>query len=62
MKMNLLIIITLIFTFEPSGQTTNKPTKKSSKVEAELMQLERDIGEANITRDKAFFARIEADE
>lgn len=26
------------------------------------MQLERDIGEANIKRDKAFFERIEADE
>lgn len=35
---------------------------KQSKVEAELMQLERDIGEANIRRDKAFFERIEADE
>lgn len=33
-----------------------------SSVEAELMQLERDIGQANINRDKAFFERIEADE
>ena len=62
MKFILLIIIVLIFTFEAFGQTTNKSTKKPSKVEAELMQLERDIGEANITRDKAFFARIEGDE
>lgn len=35
---------------------------KSKKVEAELMQLERDIGDANVRRDKAFFERIEADE
>lgn len=33
-----------------------------SSVEAELMQLERDIGQANINRDKTFFERIEADE
>ncbi len=35
---------------------------KQKKVEAELMQIERDIGEANIKRDKAYFERIEADE
>ena len=61
LKMNLLMIA-LIFTFESFGQITNKSTKKPSKTETELMQLERDIGEANIKRDKAFFARIEADE
>ena len=33
-----------------------------SKTEAELMQIERDIGQANIRRDKAYFDRIEADE
>lgn len=57
-----LLMITLIFAVESFGQATNKPTKKPSKVETELMQLERDIGEANIKRDKAFFARTEADE
>lgn len=35
---------------------------KPSKTETELMQIERDIGEANIRRDKAYFDRIEADE
>ena len=35
---------------------------KQTKIEAELMQLERGIGQANIRRDKAFFERIEADE
>ncbi|MBV9958322.1 MAG: nuclear transport factor 2 family protein [Acidobacteria bacterium] len=43
-----------------SAQT--KPKDNKSRVQAELMQLERDIGEANIKRDKAFFERIEADE
>ena len=38
-----------------------KPTKQT-KVEADLIQLERDIGQANIRRDKAFFERVEADE
>lgn len=36
--------------------------KRLTKTEAELMQLERDIGDANIKRDKAFFERIEAEE
>src|ERR1700712_2451444 len=33
-----------------------------ARVVAELTQLERDIGQANIRRDKAFFERVEADE
>ena len=37
-------------------------TQTLSKDEAELMQIERDIGQANIRRDKAYFERIEADE
>ena len=60
-KILLLTITALIFVTQSFGQTT-KPKTKQSKVEAELMQLERDIGVANITRDKAFFVRIEADE
>ncbi|MEO6394026.1 MAG: nuclear transport factor 2 family protein [Pyrinomonadaceae bacterium] len=35
---------------------------KPSKTENELMQLERDIGTANVARDKKFFERIEAAE
>jgi len=38
------------------------PSKEEGKVAAELMQLELDIGQANIRRDKAFFERVEADE
>jgi hypothetical protein len=44
------------------AQTADKSKNKSSKIEAELMQLERDIGAANVRRDKAFFERVEADE
>jgi hypothetical protein len=36
--------------------------KNDSKVEQELIQVERDIGQANIRRDKAFFEKVEADE
>ena len=32
------------------------------KTKAELVQLERDIGAANVRRDAAFFERVEADE
>ncbi len=33
-----------------------------AKVRTELMQIERDIGTANVKRDKAYFDRIEGDE
>jgi hypothetical protein len=38
------------------------PAQKPDRTEAELMQIERDIGQANIRRDKPYFERIEADE
>lgn len=46
------------------SSTAPRPTdkKRISGAEAELIQVERDIGEANIKRDKAFFERVEADE
>jgi hypothetical protein len=59
-KLGWLIILTVCLGI--SAQTSKKGNSKPSKIEAELMQLERDIGEANIKRDKAFFERIEADE
>lgn len=45
-----------------SAQAQKKTGSKQSKIETELMQLEREIGEANIRRDKAFFELTEADE
>lgn len=62
MKILLSVIAALIFCTAVSGQSTARTSSKQSKIEAELMQIERDIGEANIKRDKAFFQRIEADE
>ncbi len=55
-------IILLFLGLAIPAQTAKKSAPKQSKVETELMRLERDIGEANIKRDKAFFERIEADE
>ena len=45
-----------------SAQSKKDTNRKLNKAGAELMQLERDIGAANVRRDKAFFERIEADE
>lgn len=56
----LLIIGFLATTLAAFGQTT-KPSA-NNKTQATLMQLERDIGQANVRRDKAFFEKIEADE
>ena len=44
------------------AQASGKTNKKESKTKVELMQIERDIGDANIRRDKSYFERIEADE
>jgi hypothetical protein len=45
-----------------AAQSNNNSEHKLGKIESELMQLERNIGDANVRRDKAFFERIEADE
>jgi hypothetical protein len=65
MKMRRYFICLFLFSVFCSvafGQTTDRTNKKPGKVEAELMQIERDIGDANVRRDKAYFERIEADE
>ena len=38
------------------------PGASGDREKADLMQLERDIGRANVDRDAAFFERVEADE
>lgn len=43
-------------------QTADKKPTKEERAKQELMQLERDIGKANVERDAAFFERVEADE
>lgn len=55
-------LVLLIFCAAISAQTQKKTDAKQSRTQIELMQLERDIGEANIRRDKAFFELTEADE
>ena len=62
MKTGLIVAIAiLVCSALVYGQTVGGGSKTSS-TEAELMQIERDIGDANMRRDKAFFERIEADE
>lgn len=58
------IILPALFVLIAVSQITaqkNAPAKQN-KIEAELMQIERDIGQANIRRDKAYFDSIEAAE
>src|SRR6478609_5478728 len=57
-----LLIISLCGAYTFSQDKSNRAKNKPNKIEAELMQLERDIGDANIRRDKAFFERVEAEE
>jgi hypothetical protein len=45
-----------------AAQAKHRPNPNPNNTEAELMQLEREIGDANVRRDKSFFERIEADE
>lgn len=44
------------------GQTTNQKMSQEDRTREDLMQLERDIGKANIENDYAFFERVEAEE
>lgn len=68
-RVSLLPILALLLLIDGSGARVPAcPTQKeNSKVSTDrekqdLMQLERDIGQANIKRDYAFFDRVEADE
>jgi len=63
MKRLILVAATINFVaFLASGQTVEKKSERRPSAEGELMQIERDIGDANVKRDKAFFERVEADE
>ena len=53
-----LVLIILAAAFVVFSQTN----KKEERIKLELMQLERDIGKANINADYAFFDRVEAEE
>lgn len=61
MRQTLLIAMGLAFAVAPVfAQKTASST--DTKTQAALMQIERDIGQANIRRDKKFLEQIEADE
>ncbi|MGH9819035.1 MAG: nuclear transport factor 2 family protein [Pyrinomonadaceae bacterium] len=60
--MRLVICVGMIIVCWLNAAAQSSVSKSDPKVEGRLMQLERDIGQANIRRDKAFFERIEADE
>jgi hypothetical protein len=57
-------ILMLLVTIAASGlgQAMDKKPGKDDLTRAALMQIERDIGKANISRDYNFFDRVEADE
>jgi hypothetical protein len=57
-----VVVVACALCAQVAGQEPAKKSKRQAQVEQELMQLERDIGEANVRRDKAFFERVEADE
>lgn len=61
MKHYFLLLTILVLAISPVSAQKAKLTERQ-KVEATLTQIERDIGQANIRRDKAYFERIEADE
>ena len=63
--MKRLLIIVSLSALTPTftaGQTTKKTSSKEERTKNGLMQLERDIGKANVNRDYGFFERVEADE
>ena len=61
-RVSFALFLILSFVAFAGAQTKKTVSSKTNKIEVELMQLERDIGDANVRRDKAFFERIEGDE
>lgn len=59
-KILLILAAVVLAGFSAFAQTSK--LNVTSRDQAALMQLERDIGQANIKRNKAFFERTEADE
>lgn len=58
------IIVIALLTLAPLSIASSQTAKlsKTDRVKNDLMQLERDIGKANIDSDYAFFNRVEAEE
>jgi hypothetical protein len=57
-----IALLTLSLLSFASGQTAKQKLSKEERTRNDLMQLERDIGKANIASDYAFFDRVEAEE
>jgi hypothetical protein len=55
-------ILILILAISATSFPQSGKARADEKTERELIELEREIGQANIRRDKAFFERIEAEE
>jgi uncharacterized protein YdeI (BOF family) len=63
MRLTLVAVVLASASLIPaSAQTSKKKVDRDERARQELMQLERDIGRANVERDAAFFERVEADE
>ena len=62
MKKILLIAFALLISSTIGSAQSKKQPPKTERIQNELMQIERDIGDANVRRDKAYFEKIEADE
>jgi Domain of unknown function (DUF4440) len=59
----IIFALTMVVSSVAVGQMASKKvSSKEERSKRELMQLERDIGKANVARDYAFFDRVEADE
>jgi hypothetical protein len=58
-----VVVLAMAVSSVAQGQgVSKKASGKDERSRQELMQLERDIGRANVARDYAFFERVEADE
>ena len=64
MTIKQILAITLPTVLSASVAFTQAPQKsdKEDRIKQDLMQIERDIGKANVAGDAAFFERVEADE
>jgi Calcium/calmodulin dependent protein kinase II Association. len=58
----ILMLITVATISSAFGQQSKAKAAEEERTRQELMQLERDIGKANIDSDYAFFDRVEAEE
>ena len=61
-RITIIALLVLASTLYAFGQTGKDETSKADRTKSDLMQIERDIGKANINNDYAFFDRVEAEE